>query len=142
MASPHRFQLIHHLALPPETVYAWLTELPRFEAAHPLIFRVEARGPGRYRVHERTPGLTWLTIRYPATFEEDRAGLRVVMRAKVFGAVAFHIAFEMQAKDGGCQVTETVTMETWLPVLRRMEKIFRAQHTQWFHNIARLAQAG
>jgi hypothetical protein len=129
-------QLDHVLPASPEVVYACLTDMQRFAVLHPVIYRIVELGNGRYRIHERMPGLSWLRFSYPAEVQGDTDKMHVYMQAKVFGLVRVRMVFELVPLADGCAVKESVDFQTWLPVKRRLERTFRAQHLQLFANIA------
>jgi uncharacterized protein YndB with AHSA1/START domain len=140
MSTPPTLQLRHTLDASPAAVYACLTDTDLFAATHPLIYRVASLGGQRFRMYERMPGLRWLRFSYPAEIVGDSQRLVVQMRAKVFGLVSIAMAFELQPTALGCTVEETVDIQTRLPVRKLAAKVFRAQHVQWFQNIAARAE--
>lgn len=132
-------QLHFTISKPPSEVFAHLTDMTRFVAAHPVIYRADALGDGRYRIHERMPIGLPLPFTYPATVTPDAPTHSVRMDATVFGLVRIEMRFQLSATAQGTLVREDVAITSRLPVPAVLEGVFREQHARLFAAIEQAA---
>ncbi len=129
-------KLTHALKKPVDFVFAHLTDMQKFVAVHPLIYRMDRLDGNTYLVFERLKiGFIPYSFTYTATVESDGANKTVLLRANVMNLATIEMHFAIKASGSGYVVTETVTFKSTLPVRAIMEPVFRKQHTRLFPNI-------
>ena len=118
-------------------VFQYLTDMARFATVHPVIYRIDALGADRYRIHERMPIGLPVRFTYPATVVGDVAAGTVQMDATVFGLVQISMRFQLTADGRRTNIREDVAFRSWLPVRAVLERTFRRLHAELFAAIER-----
>ena len=130
-------QLLFTINRPPSKVFQYLTDMARFATVHPVIYRIDALGGDRYRIHERMPIGLPVRFTYPATVTGDATAGTIAMDATVFGLVQISMRFQLTADGPRTHIREDVTFRSWLPVRAVLERTFRRLHGELFAAIER-----
>lgn len=119
-------------------VYDYLTDMRKFVAVHPVIFRMDKISDNEYRVFEKLKfGFIPVTFKYKAIVKGDSATNKVVMSAVVMKMINISMNFSLNQNSHGTHVIEDVVFRSFLPVHFMMKAIFREQHKLLFSNISK-----
>ncbi len=133
--------LTHKLKKPADFVFAHLTDMQKFAAVHPVIYKINRLDGNTYLIFEKLKiGFIPYSFTYTATVESHSANKMVLLRANVMNLATIEMHFAIKASGSGCIVSETITFESALPVKAIMKPVFRKQHTRLFLNIEQAAQ--
>lgn len=117
-------------------VFDYLTDMQKYVSVHPVIYRIDQTGNDRYRVHETLKfGFIPFSFTYPVTIEKSVSDKTVTIRATVFRLTRIEMRFALKSDGGYTCIEEEVSVRSPLPVKFAIERIFKKQHAQVFHNI-------
>jgi carbon monoxide dehydrogenase subunit G len=117
-------------------VFAYLTDMQKFVAVHPIIYKIKNTGNNRYLVYEKLKlGFIPVSFTYPVRVEQNEGDQRVFITATVFGITKIEMKFVLSSQKNCTYVQETITFSSPLPIKRLMMRIFRKQHHLLFKNI-------
>jgi hypothetical protein len=126
--------LNHQLRQPIETVFAYLTDLQKYQSIHPLITKVETLPGDIYRIHERFLSSPWI-FTYTATMRCDDRDKSVEMNAVIMKYIHVNMNFKLIGDQDGTSVIEKITILAPFPFKNLMEPIFRKEHNRLFINL-------
>ena len=117
-------------------VFEHLADMQQFALVHPVIQRIEEAEPNGFLVHETLP-LTFFTFSftYPVQIIELVENKKVHLRATVFHLVTINMKFHLSVTNAHVDVEEEIHIQTWLPIRRIMQIIFKKTHHQLMQNI-------
>lgn len=129
-------ELEFQLKKPVAFVFDYLSDMQKFVAVHPLIYKIEPKGENRYTILERLSILGMpVAFTYPAEIESQAAEKSVTMRAEVMKLVKITLQFKLRGDETTTQVHETIQFNTALPVRFILKRVFKKQHLKLFKNI-------
>lgn len=128
--------LEHTVNKPCAEVYKYLTDMQKFVAVHPVIFRMDKISDNEYQVFEKLNFIPF-PFKYRAVVEGNQAGDKVFIKATVMKIVHIRMTFDLLENGGITNVKELVDFKSFLPVHLVMRSIFKTQHTLLFSNISK-----
>lgn len=135
-------ELEFNVALPPQLVFEYLTDMQKFASVHPIIQKIEAQPDGSYKVFERiNVGFLPYAFTYKAVVEAKPETLQVVINATVMGITHIQMNFDLHGSGSSTVVNEHISFRSPLPIKSVLSKVFREQHTLLFQNMARTSKS-
>jgi carbon monoxide dehydrogenase subunit G len=121
---------------PLDFVFDHLTDMQKFVAVHPIIFKIDHLGENKYLVHERLKlGFFPLSFTYIVTVKGNPENKTVSIKTKVMKMVGIEMNYTLRSQADHTHVNEEIIFTSYLPVKPIMQKIFRKQHQQLFINM-------
>src|SRR5687768_11694988 len=111
--------ITYELNQPANVVFDHLSDMQKFAAVHPVITRIEQKGPQDYLVYETLRVLFIpFSFTYPVAIEADGASGRIKMDSTVKRMAKIDISFAISQANGKTKVEETLVLTTRLPIKR------------------------
>ncbi len=121
------------------TVYAYLTDMDKFTAIHPIISKIVKTGDQSYKVHETLKfGFIPFPFTYPITLQKNESNKTVSIYATVFRLVKIELHFKLAEREHLTEVRENIKFNTILPIKFLLRKVFKEQHELLFSNLNKL----
>lgn len=128
--------LTHQLNKSPEEVFRFLTDMELFKTVHPVVQKIEDRGPYEYLVTEKMKlGPIPYRVQYPLFIQSDAGTLWVQYHGIVAGMAHLYMDFNLSGDAKHCTVREDIRFQSLLPVFFMVKPIFKMQHQKLFENI-------
>lgn len=124
--------LNHKIRKPVSTVFDYLTNMKKFVAVHPIIYKMDDLGQDNYKVYEK---LGLVSFTYSATVKGDPQTKTVNIKAVVMKITHVEMNFTIKSEGDYSFIHETVDFRTPLPIKAILKNIFTKQHKQLFLNI-------
>jgi carbon monoxide dehydrogenase subunit G len=129
-------KLTFSLTADPEKVFQYLSQPELFVSVHPVVYKMEAIGPDKYRVFEKIRlGFIPYSFNYEAEMSGDRHKQQVHVMAVVQKHTRIEMLFSIKPGNNGTVVEEELRITSPLPIRGFMEKFIRRQHNFLFANI-------
>jgi carbon monoxide dehydrogenase subunit G len=121
-----RFEFL--IRRPADRVFADLADPDRFASCHPLIYRMERRGPDRFKVFETFRlGPLGVPFTYPATMRADPSTRTLRIEAVVHGMIRIDMDLVVLPEGPHCSLREHLRIRSLLPVESRLSRYIRQQ---------------
>lgn len=121
---------------PLENVFSFLSDMKKFQSAHPVIHNIDYVSKNKYKIHETLKfAFIPFSFTYPATVTYSNKRNQVVMEAIVKKLVHIRIEFNLTENNQTTLVKEEIQFKSILPVQFILKRIFQKQHKQLFENI-------
>jgi carbon monoxide dehydrogenase subunit G len=129
-----RFEFL--IRRPADRVFADLADPDRFAACHPLIYRMERRGPDRFKVFETFRlGPLGVPFTYPAKMRADPSTRSLRIEAVVHGMIRIDMDLAVIPEGGHTLLREHLRIRSSLPVESRLSRFIRQQHAVMCRNL-------
>ncbi len=116
-----------------------LIDADRFVSAHPLIYRMKKVGENKYKVYEKvTFGVIPYYFTYFATILNRENEVKI--DAVVMKLTKISMIILLTEDDTLTTVTETIKIQSPLPIKGFMYALFKKQHKILFQNIENIPQ--
>ena len=117
-------------------IFDYLTNMSKFIAAHPVIYKMEYLGENKYKVFEALKlGFIPYSFTYSATIEIFYESKQVVMTAVFMKVNTIEMVFDIKEVEDFAIIKEVITFKTKLPIKSILGQVFKKQHAQLFKNI-------
>lgn len=124
--------LDHKIKKSADVVFDYLTDMKKFAAVHPIIYKMDDLGNGNYKVYEK---LGFISFTYSATVKGDSQNKTVNIKAVVMKITHVEMNFVIKSEDDYSIIHETVDFRTPLSIKGILKNIFTKQHKLLFLNI-------
>lgn len=124
--------LDHKIKKSADVVFDYLTDMKKFVAVHPIIYKMDDLSNGRYKVYEK---LGFISFTYSATVIGDSQNKTVNIKAVVMKITHVEMNFAIKSEGDYSIIHETIDFRTPLPIKGILKNIFTRQHKQLFLNI-------
>lgn len=127
-------ELIFKIPKDKNSIKHYLTNEEKFVSVHPLIFRMQNLGKGRFKVFEKVDiGFIPYRFTYYALITQD--GDKVNIEATVMGITKIYMDFTFSEEDNMTLIKEIITIKSPFPIKNFMYKLLKEQHQILFNNI-------
>jgi carbon monoxide dehydrogenase subunit G len=129
-------QLRHTVTKKADVVFEYLTDMQKFVAVHPVIFKIDKIKENSFLAHEKLSfGIVNIKFNYPFTIEKNKAENEIIMRATVMKLILIEIRINLIETEEFTTIEEKIIFKSILPVKFMLQSIFIKQHKLLFKNI-------
>jgi carbon monoxide dehydrogenase subunit G len=129
-------QLRYKVTKKANVVFEYLTDMQKFVAVHPVIFKIDKIKENSFLAHEKLSfGIVNIKFNYPFTIEKNKADNEIIMRATVMKLIQIEIRFNLIEAEEYTTIEEKIIFKSIFPIKFMVQSIFFEQHKLLFKNI-------